>query len=146
MARRTGRVLPAIAILVSGAFVTSCGGDSSSGGGGGSLSSDEFCELIADIDEADPFANLDSSATPEETQEAFESIDDTLNGLYKAAPDEIKADIKTVVDIYGEMISLFEAADWDVMAIDFEAFDAIDTTEVDAASERLDAWETSNCK
>lgn len=143
MATRSRRVLPAVAVVLAGTFVASCGGD---GGSGGTMSTKDFCTMINELDQNDPFADLSDTASPEDTKAAFQSVENVINDLYKSAPTEIKADIKTVMDIYGEMIGLFEAADWDYTAIDFEAFSAIDTAAADEASTRLDTWETENCK
>ena len=145
MATRARRVLPAVAVVIAGTFVASCGGDGGAGGGG-TMSTENFCAMISELDQSDPFADLSETASADETKEAFQSIETVIDDLYSSAPTEIKADIKIVMDIYGEMISLFEAADWDYTAVDFEAFSAIDTTAADEASTRLDTWETENCK
>lgn len=102
--------------------------------------------MINELDQSDPFADLSETATADETKAAFESIETIIDDLYASAPNEIKADIKTVMDIYGEMIGLFEAANWDYTAVDFDAFSAINTAAADEASTRLDTWETTNCK
>jgi len=80
---------------------------------------------------------------------------DQLKAFAEAAPEEIRADLMTVYQAYGEFISAMQDAGYDpssgqapppeVIAAMTQASQRFQEPEFKAASDRVQAWFTSNC-
>ena len=111
---------------------------------------DEDCRsLVAaylGISQAFGAAAAGSNDDLEEQAEAFAEFADDV-------PDEIRADVQTLADAYGQYIQVIQDAGLEPGEIPTaeqaqelqEALQAVGTADVTAASERLSAWTTENC-
>lgn len=118
----------------------------------------EFADYCAQIvsyqEETDAmdsiFGGTDLPST-EDMKAAFEQVKGMLQSLEDNAPDEIKADVATVNAATGDMLSFFEANDYDItkiatdtsLAAQFQ--EIVDNADASDAGERLDQWGLENC-
>ena len=69
-------------------------------------------------------------------------------------PEEIRADVQTLADAYGQYIAVLQDAGLEPGEIPSaeqaqelsEALESVGTADVTAASERLSTWTTENCQ
>ena len=117
--------------------VAACGDDAAD--------ADRFCELNAEIEQADDFFEL----PPDEARVAVGEARDAIEEMVKVAPEEVGPSIELLATSFVPILDLFEAADFDSTRLDDgeidAAFDAALTDETDAASDALDAWIETNC-
>ncbi|MEE8498428.1 MAG: hypothetical protein V3S62_07830 [Acidimicrobiia bacterium] len=117
--------------------VAACGDDAAD--------AERFCELNAEIEQADDFFEL----SPDEARVAVGEARGTIDEMVKVAPEEIAPSIELLAAYFVPILDLFEAADFDSTRLDDgeidAAFDAAFTDETDAASDTLDAWVDTNC-
>jgi len=119
------------------------GDDSSEEPTGGDL--DRWCELNSDLSN-DPFEDVDEDS-PEEIEAAFDEIESQMDDFVDAAPDQIRDDAETVVGAIRDLRDLLESHDYDLVTVATDpAFEKITSnSDVDAASDRIDEFETANC-
>ena len=106
---------------------------------------DEDCLKLASIGAT--FAQAVTGATDEEATEAFSEFADDV-------PEEIRADVQTLADAYGQYIAVLQDAGLEPGEIPSaeqaqelsEALESVGTADVTAASERLSSWTTENCR
>jgi len=138
----------------SGAADTSSGSGSAgttaapnfSGSGG-----EEFCAQAKGFE--DTFGSSDSfgqSTDPAQLKDDFSKAEDALKQLESSAPDEIKADVKTVSESLSSLISVFESVNYDFtkLAQDPAALaklESFDSQEVQDASTRIEAYFSQVC-
>jgi len=169
-----------IALLFAGALVftlAACGDDSgssssasqapaassagdTSGSGGGSAGttavpnfsgsgSSAFCGQAKELQGVfggQSFTNTDPSSLKSD----YENAQKALKELESKAPDEIKADVKTLNDALGTLMDVFASVDYDVtkLATDPEAaakLQSFDSQELQDASARVEAYLTQVC-
>jgi hypothetical protein len=157
MAQRN--VIALAAAVVLGAGLTACGGSSDSGDSGES-SSGSYCDLLQSAkDQVDQTSDLTAL-----TDDNFNSLVDQIHEVEAAAPDDIAADWKTIVDELEEFESIL--ADAGVSFDDLQSIEAgtipegvdmqklqesltklqtLDTTEVTAAQQRISDHAKSEC-
>jgi hypothetical protein len=122
--------------------VTTTEAASGDDGGGGV---DAYCGLSA------KYAGLDKAFQPgadaASLRSTLETAKDALNEAVKAAPSEIKADVKVIADAYGPFIDAMAKANFDFTKINPQdpAFADIQKPEVAAAAERISEWGTAHC-
>ena len=117
-----------------------------SGSGG-----EEFCAQAKGFE--DTFGSNDAfgqSSDPAQLKDDFSKAQDALKQLESSAPDEIKADVKTVSEAMSSLISVFESANYDFtkLAEDPAALaklESFDSQEVQDASTRIEAYFSQVC-
>jgi len=118
-------------------------GDSDGNGGSGGSGSD-FCQSALDLDESDAFNSFETLSFD---AEFFELVDNTLAQIQSQAPnDQVRSDIGIFRDGLAELGSILAEFDYDITnpAV-FTALADFDTTEMDAASARLDMFLEDEC-
>jgi hypothetical protein len=108
---------PAVLLIALGLGVSACGG----GGGGGGASAASFCSLIKG--DAKKFANVGTDA---QAFSAFQKIE-------KAAPSDIKPDMKTLVDFVTSVSTKHLPS-------------ADDLTKIESATKNIEAYVKDKCK
>ena len=99
---------------------------------------ERFCQISQELEDVeDPTEELGENATPEEIEQAlrdsFRELGGSIGELRDAAPEEIRADVDTLIDAIQRFI---EGGTLEELSAD---------TEVTAASDRLDQFEQENC-
>lgn len=105
---------------------------------------DPFCAPADALGEG--FADLapsgrDSSALEEQFAQSREAIAE----FEAEAPEEIQADVAVLVEGYEDFLAALEAADYDFTQLSPSALIAIDSPEMQAASENIDAYLAERC-
>lgn len=135
-------------------------GDTSASGGGSSAGttavpnfsgsgSSAFCSQANELQGVfggQSFTNTDPSSLKQD----YENAQKALKDLESKAPDEIKADVKTLNDALGTLMDVFASVDYDVtkLASDPEAaakLQSFDSQELQDASARVEAYLTQVC-
>jgi hypothetical protein len=110
---------------------------SDSGGSNGS----SFCEMARTLDETDI---LSDAAMP--SKDMFEAAAAAMQQAIAAAPSEIKGDLEVLGDAFVEFQTLLEKYDYNFLDPAFQtAMEALDTSEMEAAGARVDAYLESEC-
>jgi hypothetical protein len=138
---------------------SSGGADTSSGSGSADTTapnfsgsgSKEFCAQAKGFQ--DTFGSNDAfgqSSDPAQLKDDFSKAEDALKQLESSAPDEIKADVKTVSESLSSLIAVFESANYDFtkLAQDPAALaklESFDSQEVQDASTRIEAYFSQVC-
>jgi hypothetical protein len=112
--------------------------------------SQEFCAQAQGFDQTLGSSDFGQSSDPAQLKDNFAKAQDALKTLEKSAPDEIKADVKTVSDAFTSLIAVFESANYDFtkLAQDPEALaklEGFDSQEVQDASTRIEAYFSQVC-
>jgi len=113
--------------------------------------SKEFCAQAKGFQ--DTFGSSDAfgqSTDPAQLKDDFSKAEDALKQLESSAPDEIKADVKTVSESLSSLIAVFESANYDFtkLAQDPAALaklESFDSQEVQDASTRIEAYFSQVC-
>jgi hypothetical protein len=104
--------------------------------------SGDFCDTAREFEENDPLDGL--SITDGEV--FFDAADELWDGVLPQVPDEIRADVETIISGFDEMRVIGEEYDFQFFnAAASEALEAIDSAPMDAASERFDAYLEDVC-
>lgn len=107
----------------------------------GSAGSTDFCGLyIQNQDLVTEFDFFDPVQVEQWLGTAVGLLDDAID----RAPSEIKGDLEIVRGDFDSLAEVLEANDYDFFAAS-EQLDALETPEVDAASDRIDAYVESVC-
>ena len=120
---KSSRLLVLLLLIV--AVFAACGGDDGGGsdaGGDGGGDAQAFCnkqEELESLDTADP-----------------EAMADAIDSLVADAPDEISDDIQLIADTLEDLQNVESAED----------VEGLDTSELEAASERIGTWVEENCE
>ena len=111
---------------------------------------DEDCQSLvaAYLGVSQAFAAA-AGATDDELQEQAEAFSEFADDV----PEEIRADVQTLADAYGQYIAVLQDAGLEPGEIPSaeqaqelsEALESVGTADVTAASERLSTWTTENC-
>jgi hypothetical protein len=88
-----------------------------------------------------PPTELDPADLREQFTEALDAVEQTE----AEAPEEIRADVAVLADGYEEFYNALEAADFDITDLSLEDLTVLDTAEMTAASERVDAYSADVC-
>ena len=127
--------------------------DGDDGGDGGEDSGDDdpdfsgsgsgdFCDTAREFEENDPLEGLSIT----DGEEFFDAADELWDEVLPQVPDEIRADVETIISGVDEMRAIGEEYDYQFFnAAASEAFEAIDTAPMDAASQRFDAYLEDVC-
>ena len=112
--------------------------------------SEEFCAQAKGFDETLGASDFGQSSDPAQVKESFTKAQDALKQLESSAPDEIKADVKTVSEAFTSLISVFESANYDFtkLAQDPAALAKLESfsgQEVQDASTRIEAYFSQVC-
>ncbi len=141
-----------VVLAAASALLVSCGGDDddagSGGDGGGEEAAGDYCESLAAVKEASAASapELESGdATPEQIEAAFTSFQATFDEWEAAAPEEIAADVESVVSATNEFITALRDANWDLLALDETAIAGVNSDEITEAGERIDAYGEREC-
>ena len=141
-----------VLVAAASALLVSCGGDDDDGGGeSDGEGAGDYCEALADFKaSSDALDAFGDDSTPEQVETAFTDIDETLDPLVAAAPDEIKADAELLASSTRELVDALAANDYDleVFALDEgnqELLASLDSEEFNAAGERLDTYGQDQC-
>ncbi len=78
-------------------------------------------------------------------REQFAQAREAIEQAQAEAPAEVQDDIAVLAAGYEEFISALEAVDYDFEQISLSALTALDTPEMEAASQRLDAYRSEVC-
>jgi hypothetical protein len=104
--------------------------------------SGDFCDTAREFEESDPLEGLSIT----DGEEFFDAADELWEGVLPQVPDEIRADVETIISGFDEMREIGEEYDFQFFnAAASEAFDAIDSAPMDAASERFEAYLEDVC-
>ncbi|HAN35296.1 MAG: hypothetical protein KAY11_11225 [Ilumatobacteraceae bacterium] len=135
------------ALLATVAF-TGCGDDDKSSGG----SSGDYCARIAAYKAKSDELDVVFSDTPDpaKVEDAFVTMQTMISDMKNGAPAEIKADVITMSAAIDNVVAIFSKYDWDFTALaaapDFaELQDQLAGADMQAASDRLEAYSTSVC-
>lgn len=82
---------------------------------------------------------------PGEIREQFTRAREAVAQAEAEAPEEIRADVAVLADGYEDFFAALEAADFDITQLSLSALTALDTPEMEAASERVDAYRLDTC-
>ena len=152
-----------VLLAAASALVVSCSGDDDddqaaagteapgrTDAGGGEAAGD-YCAALADFKAATESANAtDDTATPEQLEASFTGVEQQLDPLIAAAPEEIEADLELLASGTRELIDALAASDYDVEAFALdegnqELVANLDSEEYTAAGERIDAYGEREC-
>ena len=112
-----------------------CGGDDDGDGGG------EWCDLARDLESETVFGSIDVE-DPDSVETAYREIVEILGNAVDSAPDEIKADVQTVLDSTEELLAALEDVDFDFAALDESVLGDLETVE---ASDRIEEYGERVC-
>lgn len=122
-----------------GTTTTAVAGSNNNGGGGGGGGNSAFCAARAGFTPPNPSANSsDLKSSMEEAEQA-------LSKAAAASPSEIRADVAVVADAYKKFIAAMKAANYDFTKVNANEMQAISSTEVQAAGQRITEWVAKNC-
>lgn len=100
----------------------------------------QFQASADDLDDAfDPF-----DFSPERFREAFEFATEGFDDLRRTAPPEIRADVETVIDGFLILRDQLEDSDYNVFAMDLDAFAEVGE-QLDDASRRIEDYNETVC-
>jgi hypothetical protein len=118
-------------------------GTPSSSDSGGSSGGD-FCFLAADLEDADPFG--DEFGFDAFNEEFFDRLDDTFDEIVDRSPPEIRADTETMRDGIADLGDILDEFGYDITDPGLiTAFQTFDTSEFEAASDRVNDYAISEC-
>ena len=161
--RRSRSFLAVFAVGALSLSLTACGGDDKNASAddvakaveeatNGSVSADEVKDALSGLDDVCSGAAIVAAgmATALTGGEGTDQMDEYFDQALKDAPDEIKDDLTTVSEAFQKMGELIKDNGGDITKAmsdpDVQAeFEALDTPELEAASDRLDTWFTENC-
>ena len=134
-------VLAAASLLVG---ACSSDDDSSDGGGGsGEQAGGDWCELAQRVEDLD--AQLDEAQSSEEIEEVFPAFLAALEQAAEVAPEEIADDVDLTVATFTTLNDELEAVEFNVMALDEEVIEELDTPEQEAATDAIEAYNLAEC-
>ena len=120
---------------------------SSSGAGVGTEEPEEaanpFCAPSQALNSIGDVPPLESD--PAALREQFTEARDAVAEAEAEAPEEIRADVAVLADGYDQFYEALEAADFDITHLDLADLMVLDSPEMQAASERLDAYRAEAC-
>jgi hypothetical protein len=127
-----------IALILILAFVAAaCGGSDGP-------DAERFCEILDELDAQDT-----TGLPPEEALPIIKEGRDNFAEGIKVAPEEIQADAEIVANGAIQFTDLLIEAGGDDSAVDQtaaqELVNTVFTPEFDTASQRVDAWRSTNC-
>lgn len=139
-----------IAAVTATALLAACGDDDKKSSDGGS---DAYCARVETYEQtSDALDGVfnNPAATGEDVRSAFEAMAGLAHDLEDGAPSEIAADLATVNGSIDRMLEIFEQYDWDFAALETapeaaELGTLMESAEVTAATDRLDAWALDTC-
>ena len=141
-------VLGIVGALLATVAFTGCGDDDKSSGG----SSGDYCARIAAYKAKSDELDVVFSDTPDpaKVEDAFVTMQTMISDMKNGAPAEIKADVITMSAAIDNVVAIFSKYDWDFTALaaapDFaELQDQLAGADMQAASDRLEAYSTSVC-
>ena len=103
--------------------------------------SGDFCETAREFEENDPLEDVSFGDA-----EFFDTADEVWNGILPSVPDEIRPDVETIIANFGQMREIAEKYDYSFLTDEALAeLDDIDTTDMEAASARFDAYLEDVC-
>ncbi len=117
---------------------TACGSDS------GGASTDEWCDLAKELDSDTSALDTIDFTDPESAKATFDDVADKLDQAVDAAPDEIKEAVETSKDAFAKLISVLEAADYDILDVDQDALSAAGP-DFEAAGDKITAFNEKEC-
>ena len=82
---------------------------------------------------------------PDQIREQFTLAREAVAEAEAEAPEEIRPDVAVLADGYEDFFEALEAADFDITQLSLSALTALDTPEMQAASERIDAYRVEAC-
>lgn len=104
--------------------------------------SDDFCDTAREFEENDPFADLSLF----DGAEFFDAADEVWSGILPSVPDEIRSDVETIIQNFDDMREIGEEYDYDFFnEAATEAMDALDTSGMEEATARFDAYLEDVC-
>lgn len=138
----TGVGLVVVSSLVSSLVLGACGGvDDGDADGDGAAG---WCEFGERIGEQDLVLESIDLLDPDAVRVGFESTAALYDEAYELAPDAIRADVAAIRDAFGVVEERLAAVDFDLLALDDNAFDVFDA-ETDRAGERIEAYGVERC-
>lgn len=118
--------------------------EASVAGSFGDTSDDPFCAsgdvLSGDIGTVEP-----DDDSPDALREQFAEAGQAIAEAEAEAPEEIKAAVATLARGYEDFFAALEAADFDFAQLSESALTALDSPELQAAGEQLDAYRADAC-
>ena len=104
--------------------------------------SGDFCDTAREFEENDPLEGLSIT----DGEEFFDAADELWDEVLPQVPDEIRGDVETIISGFDEMREIGEEYDYQFFnAAASDAFDAIDSAPMDAASDRFDVYLEDVC-
>lgn len=147
------KALMILAALALSLGLVACGSDD----GDGAADNDDFCGLaenFSDFEESTQEVFGDGGAEPEKLEEAWTRISENFANFREAAPAEVKDDVTTVTDTLDDFTAILEDVDYDITALITRAatdpsiterLEAFEGEEVEAASDRVEAFVSEEC-
>ncbi|NNC80355.1 MAG: hypothetical protein HKN94_09420 [Acidimicrobiales bacterium] len=103
--------------------------------------SGDFCDTAREFEENDPLEDLDFFDA-----DFFDAATELWNGILPSVPDELRPDVEVIIANFDDMRAIAEKYDYNFMSEGALAeFEAMDTTEMDAAGARFDAYLEDVC-
>lgn len=117
-----------------------CGGSSSGG-----ATADSWCDFVEESDVVEEvFSSLGANAS--ESEAGIKQVESFVKRLPDEAPDEIKEPAKKLAESTQKLVDAIEAADYNILDADLGFLeDSTMDAELDAASDKLDAYTQTNC-
>lgn len=137
------------AAIAAGALVlAACGGDDSGSGGGGSAS--DWCSLARAFSEQDDVFGDEDMPDAGSMREGMREAVRAVEQLERVAPGEIRDDVRLMASGMKQLNDALAKVDYNFFALltDPEAaaaLEALDSPDLEAASERIDAYTLREC-
>lgn len=133
-----------VSLGIAGLLLAGCGGSSDEGGG----NAEGFCELAEEADAAgDDVSDALDSGRPKTIERALADAVEAYGAAAEDAPDDIKADVDTMIDAQTELQSVLEKNDFD-LEVAFEDPDLqalFEDESIQEASDSVDAYLEDEC-
>lgn len=106
-----------------------------------------WCEITTDVNENNPFDELDDAADAGEVEAAFDELDSQIDEYVDASPDEVRDDVELTVNAFRSLRSVLEENDWDLTAVasDPEIAEQFNDPALEEAQTNIDEFEDANC-
>ena len=108
-------------------------------GGNAAATFTDFCGAKAG------FTPPNAAAAAGDLKSSMESAEKNLDRAGSYAPSEIKDDVKTVATAYKKFIAAMKAANYNFANVNPADLQAIGSSDVQAAGQRITAWVAAHC-
>lgn len=143
--RAPGMIAAAISLAAVVFAGTACGGGDTAGDTAGDAAGDAaWCAFGEQIGEQDLVLASIDLLDPDAVRNGFESTRALYDEAFGLAPDAIRDDVATIRDAFEVVYERLVVVDFDLLALDDDAFDVFDA-DTDRAGDRIEAYGVENC-